>query len=69
MIFSPSFTMDLVLKDVGLFCEIAKRQGLDLELGPQLCDIFRDGQKRYGDRALSPMIWRRMEEQTGSLKL
>ena len=57
-----SFTMDLVLKDVGLFNELAQRQGLDLEIALLIVDIFKDGEKRYGSRELSPNIIKRLEE-------
>ncbi|WP_420402273.1 NAD(P)-dependent oxidoreductase [Nisaea sp.] len=60
-----SFTMDLVLKDVGLFQEIAEKNGVPLEVSPLLCDIFRDGISRFGPRELSPNIIRRLEEATG----
>ncbi|MGB0865497.1 MAG: NAD(P)-dependent oxidoreductase [Granulosicoccaceae bacterium] len=60
-----SFTMDLVSKDVGLFADVAKRAGLELELAPLLVDIFADGQKRYGPRELSPNIIKRHEEAAG----
>ena len=59
------FTMDLVLKDIGLFQEIAERNGVPLELSPKLIEIFRDGQARYGQRAQSDDIIRRLEEATG----
>lgn len=58
-----SFTMDLVLKDVTLFDELAKQQELDLELSPLLVDIFRDGLERYGPREWSSNIIQRLEEQ------
>ncbi len=57
-----SFTMDLVLKDVGIFDEVTKRKGMPLEIAPLMVDIFRDGQDRYGPREFSPNIIRRMEE-------
>jgi len=57
-----SFTMDLVSKDVGIFNELAQRKGLDLEVAPLVVDIFKDGEKRYGPRELSPNIIRRLEE-------
>ena len=57
-----SFTMDLVSKDVGIFNELAKRKGLDLEIAPLIIDIFKDGEKRYGSRELSPNIIKRLEE-------
>ena len=57
-----SFTMDLVLKDVGIFNELAKRKGLDLEIAPLIVDIFKDAEKRYGSREFSPNIIKRLEE-------
>lgn len=60
-----SFTMDLVKKDVGLFQEIAERNGVPLEISPLICQIFDDGIARYGERELSPNIIRRLEEATG----
>ena len=58
-----SFTMDLVSKDVGIFNELAQRQGLDLEIAPLIVDIFKDGEKRYGSREVSPNIIKRLEEE------
>ena len=60
-----SFTMDLVLKDVGLFQSIAEAKGVPLELSPLLIKIFEDGQNRYGPREWSPNIIRRLEDATG----
>jgi 3-hydroxyisobutyrate dehydrogenase len=60
-----NFTMDLVLKDIGLFQKMADDQGLKLEISPLMIDIMRDGQKRYGDRAQSDEIIRRLEEAGG----
>ena len=60
-----SFTMDLVSKDVGIFNELARRKGLDLEIAPLIVDIFKDGEKRYGSRELSPNIIKRLEEKIG----
>ena len=57
-----SFTMDLVSKDVGIFNELAQRQGLDLEIAPLIVDIFKDGERRFGSRELSPNIIKRLEE-------
>jgi 3-hydroxyisobutyrate dehydrogenase len=57
-----SFTMDLVSKDVGIFNELAERKGLELEIAPMIVDIFKDGEKRYGSRELSPNIIKRLEE-------
>ncbi len=57
-----NFTMDLVVKDVGIFQEIADRHQVPLEISPLLLEIFKDGQKRYGDREWSSNIVRRLEE-------
>jgi 3-hydroxyisobutyrate dehydrogenase len=57
-----SFTMDLVLKDIGLFQEIAERNNVPLEISPLMIDIFKDGQDRYGPRAWSDDIIKRLEE-------
>lgn len=60
-----SFTMDLVLKDVGLFDELAQKNNIPLEISPLILDIFRDGIARYGERELSPNIIKRLEEAAG----
>ncbi len=60
-----NFTMDLVLKDIGLFDKLAQDHDLALELSPLLIDIFKDGAARYGERELSPNIIRRLEEPLG----
>ncbi|MEO1292189.1 MAG: NAD(P)-dependent oxidoreductase [Pseudomonadota bacterium] len=60
-----SFTMDLVLKDIGLFQTIADRAGVPVELNPRMIEIFEDGAKRYGPREWSPNIIRRLEDATG----
>jgi len=60
-----NFTMDLVIKDVGLFDDLARAHGVPLELSPLVLAIFRDGASRYGGRELSPNIIRRLEETCG----
>ena len=60
-----SFTMDLVIKDVGLFDALAQSLGVPLELSPLVLDIFKDGLRRYGPRELSPNIIKRLEEACG----
>jgi len=57
-----NFTMDLVIKDVGLFDSLAREAGVPLEISPLVLDIFKDGQRRYGAREHSPNIIRRLEE-------
>ncbi|MEM9046586.1 MAG: NAD(P)-dependent oxidoreductase [Pseudomonadota bacterium] len=60
-----SFTMDLVLKDIGFFQEVADRAGVELEMNPLMIQIFKDGIERYGPRELSPNIIKRLEDRTG----
>jgi 3-hydroxyisobutyrate dehydrogenase len=60
-----NFTMDLVLKDIGLFDEIAKKNKIPLEISPLINKIFEDGQLKYGPREWSPNIIKRLEDATG----
>ena len=60
--YNINFTMDLVLKDTGLFDDLAKKLGTPLEISPKVVEIFKDGQKKYGSRAWSSMIVKRMED-------
>lgn len=60
-----SFTMDLVLKDIGLFQAIAERHQVPLEMNPLMISIFADAAKRYGPREWSPNVIRRLEDATG----
>ena len=60
--YNINFTMDLVLKDTGLFDDLAKKLDAGLEISPKIVEIFKDGQKKYGSRAWSSMIVKRMED-------
>ena len=60
--YNINFTMDLVLKDAGLFDDLAKKLKIPLEISPLIVKIFKDGQKKYGSRAWSSMIVKRMED-------
>ena len=60
--YNINFTMDLVLKDTGLFDNLAKKLNAPLEISPKIVEIFKDGQKKYGPRAWSSMIVKRMED-------
>ena len=60
--YNINFTMDLVLKDTGLFDELSKKLKAPLEISPKVVEIFKDGQKKYGSRAWSSMIVKRMED-------
>jgi len=60
--YNINFTMDLVLKDTSLFDDLAKKLNAPLEISPQIVEIFKDGQRKYGSRAWSSMIVKRMED-------
>jgi len=60
-----SFTMDLVLKDIGLFQDVADRANVPLEMNPLMIKILKDGIARYGAREFSPNLIRRLEDVTG----
>jgi len=60
--YNINFTMDLVLKDTGLFDNLAKKLNAPLEISPLIVKIFEDGKKKYGSRAWSSMIVKRMED-------
>lgn len=59
------FTLDLVLKDIGLFQSLADSKDVPLELSPLLINIVKDGQARYGERAQSDRLIERLEQATG----
>jgi len=60
-----NFTMDLVKKDLSLFQAVADRAEVPLELSPLLLKIFQDAEDRYGARAWSPNVIKRLEEACG----
>ena len=60
--YNISFTMDLVLKDMGLFNDLSLKNNIPLEISPLILEIFKDGQKKYGPRAWSSMIVKRLED-------
>ncbi|MEM7284576.1 MAG: NAD(P)-dependent oxidoreductase, partial [Pseudomonadota bacterium] len=57
-----NFTMDLVLKDISLFQQVADAGQVPLDVSPMLIQIFKDGIDRYGPREWSPNIIRRLED-------
>lgn len=61
-----NFTMDLVVKDVGLFDGLARELGVPADLSPQILDIFREGQEQFGGDAWSSMIVKRLEDACGT---
>ena len=60
-----NFTMDLVIKDVGLFDQLAKDLNVPLEVSPLVLNIFKESAEKYGPREFSPNIIRRYEEPCG----
>lgn len=60
-----NFTMDLAVKDMTLFQQVADRLGVPLELSPLVKKIVMDGEHRYGSREWSANIIRRLEDATG----
>ena len=60
--YNINFTMDLVLKDTILFDQLAKKLKAPLEISPKVVEIFKDGKAKYGSRAWSSMIVKRMED-------
>lgn len=63
--YNINFTMDLVLKDMGLFDSLAQKLDVPLDVSPMVLDIFKDGEARYGSRAWSSMIVKRLEDACG----
>ena len=60
--YNINFTMDLVEKDVGLFENVAKKLGIDLEISPLVLSIIKDAKEKYGSRAWSSMVVKRLED-------
>ena len=60
-----NFTVDLVLKDIGLFLDLARRHDVPTEVADTVTGMFRDTLARYGPRALSPRVIQRLEDDCG----
>ena len=60
--YNINFTMDLVLKDTGLFNNLANKLNTSLEISPKIVEIFKDAQKKFGSRAWSSMVVKRLED-------
>ena len=60
--YNINFTMDLVVKDMGLFDNLSKKYNVPLEVSPVVLNIFKEGEKKYGSRAWSSMIVKRLED-------
>ena len=63
--YNINFTMDLVEKDMNIFNELSKKLNAPLEISPFILDIFKDAHKKYGSRAWSSMVVRRLEDKFG----
>ena len=63
--YNINFTMDLVKKDMNLFNELSKKLNTPLEISPFILNIFKDAQKKYGSRAWSSMVVKRLEDKFG----
>ncbi len=60
-----NFTVDLVLKDIGLFQAIAEARGLPLEVSPLIVRIFEEMRQRLGGGAQSDRVIERLEAACG----
>ena len=54
--------MDLVEKDMTLFNNLSKKLNIPLEISPLILNIFEDAHKKYGPRAWSSMVVKRLED-------
>ena len=60
--YNINFTMDLVEKDMTLFNNLSKKLNIPLEISPLVLNIFKDAHKKYGSRAWSSMVVKRLED-------
>ena len=60
--YNINFTMDHEVKDLTLFDDLGKKYGVPLEMSPLAVQIMRDGLARYGPRAWSSMVVKRLED-------
>ena len=63
--YNINFTMDLVKKDMNLFNDLSKKLNTPLEISPFVLNIFNDAEKKYGSRAWSSMVVKRLEDKFG----
>ena len=63
--YNINFTMDLVEKDMSLFNDLSNKLDAPLEISPFVLDIFKDANKKYGSRAWSSMVVKRLEDKFG----
>ena len=60
--YNINFTMDHEVKDLTLFDDLGKKYDVPLEMSPLAVQIMRDGLQRYGPRAWSSMVVKRLED-------
>ena len=60
-----NFTLDLVLKDISIFQEIATKNHLPLEISPLLNKLIKNAISELGCKANSPSIISLFEKKTG----
>ena len=60
--YNINFTMDHEVKDLTLFDDLGKKYNIPLEMSPLAVQIMRDGLAKYGPRAWSSMVVRRLED-------
>ena len=60
--YNINFTMDHEVKDLTLFDDLGKKYGVPLEMSPLAVQIMRDGLAKYGPRAWSSMVVKRLED-------
>ena len=60
--YNINFTMDLVEKDMTLFNDLSKELSIPMEISPLVLNIFKDAHKKYGSRAWSSMVVKRLED-------
>ncbi len=63
--YNINFTMDLVEKDISLFNKLSKDQNIELEIAPFILNIFKDAKDKFGSRAWSSMVVKRLEDKYG----
>ncbi len=63
--YNINFTMDLVIKDLSLFQQLADLQDTPLEISPLVMETFQRGRDTYGPRAWSSGIVRLLEDACG----
>ena len=60
--YNINFTMDHELKDLSLFDQPGSRHDIPLELSPLCVKIMQDGLQKFGPRAWSSMVVKRLED-------